>query len=52
MACKDKIVRVYERFLELPTAIVLAVMWFAGVGLLGLCALALYTCWVLLRAVA
>jgi hypothetical protein len=49
---KDRIVRAYEWFLELPVAIVFAVLWFAGLGLLGLCALALYSCWVLLRMVA
>ncbi len=34
--------RVYERFLELPVAFVLGVMWLAGAALVGLCALALY----------
>jgi hypothetical protein len=33
---------VYERFLELPVPIVLAVMWLAGVALLSACGLALY----------
>jgi hypothetical protein len=32
----------YERFLELPVAGVLAVMWVAGAALLGSCALTLY----------
>ena len=32
----------YERFLELPVPIVLAVMWVAGAALLGSCALTLY----------
>ncbi len=32
----------YARFLELPPALVLAVMWLAGVALLGLCTLVLY----------
>ena len=36
------LVRAYERFLELPVALVLAVMWLAGVALLGSCALAVY----------
>ena len=37
------VVRSYERwFLELPRAIVLAVMWVAGTALLGSCALTLY----------
>jgi hypothetical protein len=36
------LLRVYEQFLELPVPIVLAVMWLAGVALIGLCGLALY----------
>jgi hypothetical protein len=44
-------VRAYEWFLELPVMIVLVILWFAGLGLLGLCALALYLAWILLRAV-
>jgi hypothetical protein len=48
---KSKVVRVYERFLELPVLIVLVVLWLAGVGFVGLCALALYLCWVFLRTV-
>ncbi len=32
----------YERFLELPVAVVLLVMWVAGVVLLGACALVVY----------
>ncbi len=44
--------RVYEWFLELPVPIVLAVMWLAGVALIGLCGAALYSCWLALRAVA
>lgn len=47
---KGRIVRAYERFLELPTTIVLVVLWLAGMGLVVLCALALYLCWILLRA--
>lgn len=35
-------VRFYDRFLELPVAVVLALMWVAGAALLGSCALALY----------
>jgi hypothetical protein len=36
-------VRSYEkRFLELPVAIVLAMMWVAGAALMGSCALTLY----------
>ncbi len=34
--------RTYERFLELPPALVLLVMWVAGVALLGSIALVLY----------
>ncbi len=45
--------RTYERFLELPPALVLLVMWVAGVALLGSIALVLYsTAWALVRAVA
>jgi hypothetical protein len=32
----------YERFLELPVAVVLLVMWMAGTALLGACALLMY----------
>jgi hypothetical protein len=43
----------YERFLELPVVVVLAVMWLAGAALLGPVALVLYSAgWVLVRAVA
>jgi hypothetical protein len=43
----------YERFLELPVVVVLAVMWLAGATLLGSVALALYSVgWVLVRSVA
>ena len=35
-------VRSYERFLEMPVRIVLAVMWMAGAALLSSCALTLY----------
>jgi hypothetical protein len=48
---KGRIVRAYEWFLEMPVAVVLVVLWLAGIGLVGFCALALYLCWVLLRAV-
>jgi hypothetical protein len=34
--------RAYERFLGMPVLVVLAMMWLAGVTLLGSCALALY----------
>ena len=32
----------YARFLELPPALVMAVLWLTGVALLALCGLALY----------
>ena len=45
--------RTYERFLELPPAFVLAVMWLVGAALLGSIALLLYsTTWALVRLVA
>jgi hypothetical protein len=45
--------RTYERFLELPPAFVLAVMWVAGAALLGSIALLLYsTAWALVRLAA
>ena len=47
---KGRIVRAYELFLELPVVIVLVVLWSAGIGLVSFCALALYLCWILLRA--
>jgi hypothetical protein len=43
--------RVYEGFLELPVPIVLAVMWLAGVALIGLGGAALYSSWLALQAV-
>jgi hypothetical protein len=43
---KGRIVRAYEWFLELPVTIVLVVLWLAGVGLVLLCALALYLSWI------
>ena len=43
----------YERFLGLPPAFVLAVMWVAGVALLGSIALVLYSsAWALVQSVA
>ena len=45
--------RTYERFLELPVVVVLAVMWLAGAALLGSIGLALsWTGWVLVQLVA
>ncbi len=32
----------YERFLELPVAVVLSVLWLVGVVLEGICVLALF----------
>ena len=49
--CTGRIVRAYEWFLELPVTVVLVVLWLAGVGLVSLCALVLYLCWDLWRAV-
>jgi hypothetical protein len=37
-----RIARAYERFLEMPVLVVLAVLWVAGAALLGSLALALY----------
>jgi hypothetical protein len=34
--------RAYERVLELPVPLVLAVLWLTGAALLGACALVLY----------
>ncbi len=34
--------RSYERFLEMPVAFVLVVLWLAGVALMGSCALLVY----------
>jgi hypothetical protein len=48
---KGRIVRAYEWFLDLPVAAVLVVLWLAGMGLVGFCALALYLGWDLLRVV-
>jgi hypothetical protein len=43
----------YERFLELPVVVVLAVMWLAGAALLGSVTLVLYSAgWTLEQAVA
>jgi hypothetical protein len=46
---KGWVSRVYEGFLELPVTIVLALVWLAGVVLMGLFVLALYLFWLLLR---
>ncbi len=47
-AKREIVARAYERFLELPVAVVLAVLWLMGAVLLGGCALALYLCVLLL----
>ena len=39
---KNWVARVYERFLELPVAVVLAVLWLGGMVLLGSCMLGIY----------
>jgi hypothetical protein len=44
--------RSYESFLELPVPVGLVLMWLAGVVLLGVCAVALHSYWLLLQAVA
>ena len=49
---EGRIVRTYEWFLELPVPLVLGVMWFIGVVLISLCALAPYSYWLALQAVA
>jgi hypothetical protein len=49
---KGSIERLYEAFLELPVPVVLVILWLAGAMLLGLCAAALYSFWLLLLAAA
>ena len=44
--------RLYESFLEFPVPVVLALLWLAGIVLLGLCVEALYLYWLFLQAVA
>ncbi len=39
---KEEAADAYEGFFELPPAVVLLVLWTAGVALIGLCALVLY----------
>jgi hypothetical protein len=43
--------RSYAAFLELPVPVVLATLWLLGEMLLGLCAAALYSYWLLLQSV-
>ncbi len=38
----DPLGRAYERFLELPPAVVLSALWLAGLTLVGSCALVFY----------
>ncbi len=42
--------RAYQRFLDLPVLVVLAVCWLVGTALIGLGASALYLLWWLLQA--
>ena len=45
--------RVYERFLELPVPLVLAVMWLVGAAFISVCGQTLYYYfWLLLQVVA
>ena len=46
---KGWVSRDYEGFLELPIPMVLAVVWLAGMVLMGLFVLALYLFWLLVR---
>ena len=41
----------YERFLQMPVAVVLTVLWLGGMALLGSCVLMLYTLVTLLGSV-
>ena len=40
----DPLGRAYWRFLELPPAVVLSVLWLVGLALLGSCVLTFYLC--------
>jgi hypothetical protein len=42
----------YDSFWDLPVPVVLVLLWLVGIMLLGLCAAALYSYWLLLQAVA
>ena len=44
--------RLYESFLEFPVPVVLALLWLAGIVLVGLCVEALYLYWLFLQALA
>jgi hypothetical protein len=52
MKGKGSIERLYEAFLELPVPVVLVILWLTGAMVLGLCAAALYSFWLLLSAAA
>jgi hypothetical protein len=47
-----KVGSAYERFLELPVPAVLGLLWLTGTVPIGLCAVALYSLWLLLRTAA
>jgi hypothetical protein len=44
--------RLYESFLEFPAPVLMALLWLAGIVLLGVGAAALYLYWLLLQTVA
>jgi hypothetical protein len=46
---KGRVSRTYEWVLGLPGLVLVTVLWLAGAVLIGLCALALYSFWSLLR---
>ena len=46
---RNKAQRAYEWILELPVPVVLGIMWLMGAALTGLCVLALYFMWLLVR---
>jgi len=47
---RGQIERAYKRFWELPVLVVLLILWLAGAALVGLCALAFYLSWLVVRA--
>jgi hypothetical protein len=49
---QSRIERTHEALLKLPSLVVMVLVWFAGTMFLGLCAAAIYLCWLLLQAVA
>jgi hypothetical protein len=42
--------KAFDRFLNLPVALLLTIGWLVGAPLIGSCALALYMLWLLLQA--